>query len=78
MCLKIYYEDIMDGERVSHAWSKEISHDKTSGDYPCLLKIRKIKINKYSVGFMLSTEWTNDEYACPITMCNHRFFLDKH
>ncbi|WMV29983.1 hypothetical protein MTR67_023368 [Solanum verrucosum] len=31
-------------------------NDKTNKDYPCLLMIRQVKTNDFSVGFMLSTE----------------------
>jgi len=49
MSLKSYYEKIMDGERFSHAWSKELSYDKTSGEYPCPIMIRQVKISDYFV-----------------------------
>lgn len=53
--LKSYYVNIMDGYRFSHALSYKLPHDKTGGDYLCLLNIRQVKINNYSMGFTLNT-----------------------
>ena len=56
MSLKSYYEKIIDGERFSHVRCMEISYDKTSGEYPCLIMIRQVNVNDYFVRFIDSTK----------------------
>jgi len=39
---------------------------KKSGDYKCLMNVKKVKNNEYSMWVTLSTKWTSGDYPYPI------------